>query len=265
MVVDSFNEIASSYSAISTKIDLIFEKGNLPSGLQFSTGIAQPYALYMAHPIYENRFIKLEDANRELMIEKSRVLLRIFKSLGAKSITISSVNKSSITTVQSILHDIKAGIENLEERLSVNTKTENKDEKYEMNRTEIEIFGSNFKPIAISFPEDLRPWVEQDSDIKHYVAIRQDENGGDDAHIEYELNISKIVHHDHKYLMDIAVSYGELTTNIDSSYSYSLNESMKHWNDFALKIKVQYASHQEIAENLKAAKPGFFKRLFKNN
>jgi hypothetical protein len=263
MVVDSFDEIASSYSAMNTKIDLIFEKTNIPVGLQFSTGIAQPYVLYMAHPIYENRFIKLEDANRELVIEKSRALLRIFKSLGAKTITVSSVNKSATTNLQSMLHDIKAGIEDLGEKLSINTKTEDKDEKYEIYQTKAEIIGSNFKPTSISLPNDLLPWVEQDPEIQHHVATRQDENGGDGYGIEYTLHSSIIVGHDHNYLMNVAASYSELTTNINSSYSYSLNESMKHWEDLVFKLKVQFASHQEIAENLKDAKPGFFKRLFK--
>lgn len=226
-------------------INYIFTHDCIPSDIKFPLGRPNVNSLYIANPVKPDEYVPYDNYELTLLLDKTRELKRLLRSLGATEITSTTLRGTKIEEAEKAGFSVNAEAGLLGHKVRGGYSSEdghNRMSSQGIKVDSIERLNSNEYP---SLPEGLH-WYDHDREWQDIVEARLHHN---QLHFEQSISTKQVSSLNEQSQMNVNAAYEGLISHINVNYHREREFHVKTTEETMWRITAEFKPLSEFENN----------------
>lgn len=247
-IANNLDDIASYYDPTHS-INHFFTIDRIPASIKFPYGGPTGNELYIANPVKPDEYVPYDNYELTLLLDKTRELKRLLRSLGATEITSTTLRGTKIEEAEKVGSSVNAEAGLLGHKVSGGYRSEDGQNRMSSQGIKvdyIERLNSNEYP---SLPDRLH-WYNSDPEWKDIVEARLHHN---QLHFEQSISTKQVSSLNEQSQENINVAYEGLISHINVNYHHEREFHVKTTEETMWRITAEFKPLSEFENSDKTA------------
>lgn len=247
-IANNLDDIAGFYDPTHS-INHFFTIDRIPASIKFPYGGPTGNELYIANPVKPDEYVPYENYELALLMDKTRELKRLLRSLGATEITFTTLRGTKIEEAEKVGSSVNAEAGLLGHKVSGGYSSEDGQKRMSSQGIKvdyIERLNSNEYP---SLPEGLH-WYYYDRDReKQWQDIVEARLHHNQLHFEQSISTKQVSSLNEQSQMNVNAAYEGLISHINVNYHHEREFHVKTTEETMWRITAEFKPLSEFENN----------------